>query len=530
MALSRPFARASAALAAAATALAVATVPAPAAVLARTILVAPRGIEPNGPSGDPSISANGAHVAFASVASDLGPVVGARRLSNDYVFDLSTGKVTLTSQGMNGAPANGSSTTPSVNGDGTVVAFASNATNLTPGTPHAISDIFVKGATAPVRLVSVGFGGGQPDAASTQPAVSANGRFVAFTSAADDLVSGDSNSATDVFVADLTTGTITRVSVTSRGTQANGDSYNPSISYDGTLVSFTSDATNLVGGDHNHASDVFVHNMTTGATERVSVSSSGRQQNAGVPAPFTQFSDLSGDGHYVVFDSNATNLAEGAATGHSNVYRHSLVSGHTWLVSENSLLRPGDNDSFSPATSDDGHVTVFESFADNLATPWVPNENIFAQDFVSGTTLNLDVTPGGGPRGPELDPQLLQQPAVSGDGTLVAFVSGADNLAPGVYDGADNVYLRQISPPSTRVVVEPTPVTGDRRPTIQLAASNALATIGLCRLDGRRMTCPIGRPFRLPKLGPGPHVLLAYAADPGTLFDPQGVKIAFTER
>src|SRR5262249_34593144 len=83
----------------------------------------------------------------------------------------------------------------------------------------------------------------------------------------------------------LTAGTITRVSVTSQGGQANGDSYNPSISDDGSLVSFTSDATNLVGADHNHASDVFVHNMTTGATRRVSVSSIGRRQNSAVPSP-----------------------------------------------------------------------------------------------------------------------------------------------------------------------------------------------------------------------------------------------------
>jgi Tol biopolymer transport system component len=504
-------------------------VPGRAATLVRTSIVAPPGIDPNGPSGEPSLGGNGRFVAFASFASNLGPFVGNQRLSHIYLYDFSTGKATLISQGMNGAIANASSVTPSVSADGSVVAFASQATNLVAGTPHHRSEIYAKVGSGPVRVISVGFGGGEPDADSTQPAVSANGRYVAFTSDADDLVPADSNSSSDIFVADLVKGTITRVSVTSRGTQANGPSYNPSISADGHLVSFTSDATNLVSGDRNHASDVFVHNLATGKTTRVSVSSSGREQNAAVPLPFTEFSDLSADGHYVVFDSNATNLNKYASAGHTNVYRHSLVSGHTWLVSENSLLKPGDNDSFAPATSGDGEVTVFESFADNLATPWVPSENIFAQDFASGTALTLDVAPDGSPRSPELDAQLLQQPAVSADGATVAFVSGANNLVSGVNNGTDNLYVRVITPPTTTVVQAPPAVTSDRRPTVEFGGSDALATIGLCQLDRRRLACPIGRPFRLPQLGRGPHVLKVYAADPGTLYDPGGVVVRFTE-
>jgi Tol biopolymer transport system component len=502
---------------------------APAATLVRTSIVAPPGIDPNGPSGDPSISADSRFVAFASFASNLGPAVGTRRLSRIYLFELATGKATLISGAMGGAQANASSVTPSVSADGSVVAFASTATNLVAGTKHHVSDVFVNQGSGPVRLVSVAFGAGQPDADSTQPVVSANGGFVAFSSAADNLVAGDDNSSSDIFLADLAAGTLRRISVSSRGAQANGASYNPSISADGQLVSFTSDATNLTRGDHNRVADVFVHNMTTGTTRRVSVSASGRGQNAAVPQPFTEFSDLSGDGHYVVFDSNATNLVKGAASGHTNVFRHSLVSGHTWLVSENSLLKAGNNDSFAPATSGDGEVTVFESFADNLATSWVPSENIFAQDFASGTALTLDVAPDGSPRAPELDPQLLQQPAVSADGSMVAFVSGANNLVAGTNNGTDNLYVRNLTPPTTSVVRAPPPVTSDPRPMVEFSGGDALATIGLCKLDGRRLGCPIGRPFRLPKLSRGDHVLKVYAADPGTLFDPHGVRVAFTE-
>ena len=504
-----------------------------ATVLVRTYRVAPPGIDPNGPSGEPSIGGGGLFVAFASFASNLGPLVGNAQISHVYLFDFLTGKATLISAGLLGAPANGTSTNPSVSTDGSVVAFASKATNLAPGTSRHLSDIFVRTGTGPVRLISVNFNGGQPDADSSQPAVSANGRYVAFTSAADDLVAGDDNAVSDIFVADLLTGRIQRVSVGANGAQANGASYNPSISADGSLVSFTSDATNLVRGDRNRVSDVFVRSLTTGVTSRVSVSSGGREQNAAVPQPFTELSDLSADGRYVVFDSNATNLARGATTGHTNVFRHSLVSGHTWLISESSLLQPGDNDSFAPATSADGGVTVFESFADNLASPWVPNENIFAQDFASGTTLTLDVAPDGSPRGPELDAQLLQQPAISADGQVVAFTSGADNLVAGAYNGTDNLYERVITPPTTTVVqAPPAPpaLTTDRRPLVEFRGSNALATIGLCELDGHRLACPVGRPFRLPTVGRGRHVLKAYAADPGTRFDPVGVTVTFTER
>jgi hypothetical protein len=416
-----------------------------------------------------------------------------------------------------------------VSADGQTIAFASTATNLVAGTPKPVSEIFVRVGTGPIHLVSIGFGGAQPDADCSQPVISASGRFIAFTSSADNLIAGDDNGASDIFVADLFTGSIRRVSVSSQGRQGNGASYNPSISADGQLISFSSAASNLVARDNNRVPDVFVHNLGTGATLRASVSSRGRGQNAAVPPPFGQISSLSADGRYVVFDSNASNLAPGVSGLHTNVFRHSLVTGRTSLVSTSSLLAPGNNDSFAPATSADGRVTVFESFADNLASPWTPNENVFANDLSTNTTLTLDVTPDGSARGPELDAQLLQQPAVSADGEVVAFTSGADDLVANDYNGTDDLFARVIIPPSTSIVRAPPASTGDRRPLVEFAGSNGLALTALCVLDGRRRMCPLGRPFRLPAVGRGAHVLKVYAADPGTLFDPNGVVVRFTE-
>jgi Tol biopolymer transport system component len=498
------------------------------AELIRTFRVAPPGVDPNGPSGQPSIGGNGRYVAFASIASNLGPAVGTRRTSNVYLFDFLTGKATLISSGSSGGGGNGASTAASVSGDGRVVAFVSEATNLVAGTPKHLSDVFVRVGTGPVHLLSVAFGGAQPDGISTQPVVSANGRYVAFTSRADDLVPGDDNANSDVFVVDLIAGTLKRVSVSSAGRQANGDSYNPSISADGRLVTFTSSASNLVSGDHNHVPDVFLHDMLTGRTVRVSVSTGGREQNASVNLPFLEVSAISGNGRYVVFDSNASNLVRGAG-GHANVFRHDLITGETTLVSKDSSGHQGNNDSFYPATSNDGQVTVFESFADSLSSPWTPNENVLAQDMTMSSMLNLDVTPDGGPRAPELDAQLLQQAAISADGQVVAFVSGANNLVAGDHNGTDDVFVRVISPPTTSFVQPPPLFTVDRRPVVEFKGNNDLATLGVCRLDGHKWPCPVGRPFRLPALGRGPHSLTVFTGDPGTLYDPMGATFNFTE-
>jgi Tol biopolymer transport system component len=408
------------------------------------------------------------------------------------------------------------------------VTFVSTATDLVPGLTKHVAEIFVRFGGGPVRLVSAGFGG-QPSGNCTQPVISADGRYIAFSSTADNLVPGDDNAESDVFLADISLGTISRISVSSSGAQAGGPSYNPSISADGRYVSFSSEAKNLVSGDHNRVADVFVHDTVTGTTQRVSASSSGRQQNAAVAAPFTQVSALSGDGHYIVFDSDATNLVRGDRNGHTDVFRHSLITGTTSLVSQSSIGRQGNNDSFSPTISGDGRITAFESFADNLARPWAPNENVFAQDIATGTAMTADVTPQGTARGPELDAQLLQRPVISPDGRLLAFTSGADDLVSGDHNGTDDLFVRILSAPTTSVVQAPPATTTNPRPLVEFRGSIPLVTSGLCELDGRRFTCPMGRPFRLPRLRRGAHVLSAFAGGPGTLFDAQGVTLHIAE-
>src|SRR3954453_6718010 len=151
--------------------------------------------------------------------------------------------------------------------------------------------------------VSVAAGGGDTSANSNWPSASADGRYVAFSSWADNVVPNDANGESDVFVRDLQTGTTRLVSVASDGTQANGASFTPSISADGDVVAFRSDATNLVANDTEGFVDVFVHTMSTGRTIRVSQQPSGVGANRDSIEP-----SISADGRVVAFSSLAHNL------------------------------------------------------------------------------------------------------------------------------------------------------------------------------------------------------------------------------
>ena len=175
-----------------------------------------------------------------------------------------------------GAQADGDSEEPSISSDGFIVAFISEATNLVPGDTNDAQDVFVHDlGTGITERVSVASAGTQGDDDAFSLSLSSNGSFVAFGSFATNLVVGDTNDVIDVFVHDRDTGTTTRVSIATDGTQANDESFSPAISSSGRFVAFRSDATNLVVNDTNSKSDIFVRDRTLGVTRRVSVASDG---------------------------------------------------------------------------------------------------------------------------------------------------------------------------------------------------------------------------------------------------------------
>jgi Tol biopolymer transport system component len=216
---------------------------------------------------------------------------------------------------------------------------------------------------------------------SDMPAISADGRFVAFASIASNLVPDDTNDFIDTFVHDRRTGTTERVSVDSRGRQGDGHSGlvgvagHPAISADGRFVAFPSEATNLVHGDTNGTTDVFVRDRLLGITERVTVSSTGEQSDG-----FSDGHGISADGRFVAFHSDAFNLVPKQNTFQfiDQVFVHDRVTRTTEIVSVNNSGVEGNSASFRADISADGHFVVFSSFADNL----VPGTQFFHQVFL----------------------------------------------------------------------------------------------------------------------------------------------------
>src|SRR4028119_1809444 len=168
-----------------------------------------------------------------------------------------------------------------------------------------------------ITRVSVDSAGNRANGYSSSPSISADGRFVAFYSRASNIVPGDTNSTRDIFVRDTLTNTTTRVSVDSAGNQENGTSffYAPSISADGRFVAFYSEASNLVLGDTNNTFDIFVRDRLTNTTTRVSVDSAGNQGNSRSTSP-----SISADGRFVAFSSFASNIVPGDTNRDSDIF------------------------------------------------------------------------------------------------------------------------------------------------------------------------------------------------------------------
>ncbi len=368
----------------------------PASVLAAAgaterVSVDSSGTQGNGDSVNASISSDGRYVAFYSFASNL--VAGdSNGFSDIFVRDRNTGATERVSLDSTGTQGNSDSLSPSISADGRYVAFYSFASNLVTGDSNGASDIFVHDRnTGDTERVSVDSGGTQGNSGSYGPSISSDGRYVAFHSFASNLVAGDSNGVVDIFVHDRNTGDTERVSVDSSGTQGNSGSANPSISSDGRYVAFYSFASNLVAGDTNGAYDIFVHDRNTGDTERVSVDSSGTQGNSD-----SANASISSDGRYVAFLSGASNLVTGDSNGFSDIFVHDRNSGDTERVSVDSSGTQGNNDSYKPSISSDGRYVAFFSYASNLvAGDSNGAADIFVRDGNTGTTERVSVDSSG---------------------------------------------------------------------------------------------------------------------------------------
>lgn len=327
----------------------------------RRVSVGPAGQQTVADFQDVGISADGRHVAFSSTAPDLVPG-GTDGRFHVFVRDWPAGVTRQASVGPGGRQPDGASFDAALSADGRQVAFLSSATNLVPADTNGVSDVFVRDpAAGTTRRVSVGPGGRQADGFSVEPALSATGRYVAFTSFATNLVAGDTNGSADVFVRDRQRGLTRRVSVGPGGRQPNGGSSEPALSADGRWVAFSSDASNLVPGDTNGVRDVFVRHLRDGVTRRVSVAVGGRPADGE-----SFFPAVSADGRRVSFSSAATNLVRGDADATTDVFLRELGAGVTRRLSTGPAGREGDGPSFADGISADGRHVVFTSSASTL--------------------------------------------------------------------------------------------------------------------------------------------------------------------
>lgn len=336
--------------------------------------------------GRPAISADGRFVAFESSANDL--VAGDTNGSHDiFVQDRQTGIIERVSVSSSGIQGNLSSHTPDISADGRFVAFVSAADNLVSGDTNAAYDVFVRdrvGGTT--ERVNVGPLGVEANHGGGSASISGDGRFVAFSSEATNLVPGDTFFV-DVYVRDRLAGVTTKVSVSSDGATGNTTSEHPAISADGRFVAFSSGASNLVAGDTNGVPDVFVHDLVTASTTRVSVAFDGTQASGTSRNPA-----ISGGGRFVAFESLANNLDAGEPLILLHIYVHDRETGTTSRISLDWRGAPADGDSTLASISDDGRYVAFESVAPNVV-PNDTNEapDVFVRDLQRSETTRVSV-------------------------------------------------------------------------------------------------------------------------------------------
>jgi Tol biopolymer transport system component len=333
-----------------------------------------------------------------------------------------------------------------ISADGRFVAFESSAWNLVPGDLNQTSDIFVhdRRTGATVR-VSVSSAGTEADDVSFFPALSADGRFVVFASRAANLVDDDTNGMADVFVRDRDpdgngvfdedNGVTSCVSVDSNGVQGDLGSSGPSISADGRFVAFDSSAANLVAGDANGATDVFVHDRATGATIRASLSSEGSEGDH-----YSQSAQISANGRFVAFDSESDNLVPNDVNGFRDVFLRDLVDDVTELVSVDSASLQGNSSSGGPVISADGRIVAFTTNATNLVAPDTNGDvDVLVRDRIAGTTTRANADSSGiqGNYG-------AVYTAISGNGRFVAFASDAENLVANDTNGKGDEFIHDV--------------------------------------------------------------------------------------
>ncbi|GLH98188.1 hypothetical protein Pa4123_34630 [Phytohabitans aurantiacus] len=387
------------------------------------VAVALSGGAPNNTSERPAISADGRYVAFSSAASNLVPR-DTNGTTDVFVRDTRTGVTSRVSLTGTGGQVNRHSKDPDISADGRYVAFLSYGTNILPGDPNALGNVYVRDRLAGTTMRASPLpSSGQFDNNAAEPSISADGRYVAYMTYSA-LIPTDTNGTPDVYTWTRDTGAVERVSVSMAGGDSDGESYGADISDDGRYVTFSSNATNLVAGDDD-GWDVFVRDRRAGTTTRVSVSGDGTPGNGG-----SSGARISGDGRYVVFHSAASNLVDGDTNGRGDTFVRDRVTGTAELV--RIAAGGGQLPEIAQAViSGNGRYVAFSAFTGG-------ENHVLRLDRRTGATIIISLATNGAAANGHSG-----QPTISADGLVIAFVSIASNLVPGDTLGNEEVFLRR---------------------------------------------------------------------------------------
>lgn len=369
------------------------------------------------------VSDDGRYVVFESDASNL-VADDANGVTDVFVRDLELRTTTRVSVSTDGSEADGPSTFPVISGGGRYVAFNSAATNLVEGDTNAARDIFVRDLlTGQTTRINLSVDGGEADEGSSTPSLNYDGRSVAFASSATNLVAETGNGVADVFIRSLLTGDTERVSVAIGGGGGNLNSWGPSMSASGRQVCFLSVADNLDEGDTNGFRNIFVRDLDLGQTVRVNVDPTGGNSNGQ-----SSGQSMTADGRVVAFSSSATNLIAGDTNGLHDIFVRDLDTHTTTRVNvSDGGTQTGIGGSWAPSMNSDGRYVTYESDDENLVAGDSNGfSDIFSHDRQTGRTARLSVPVSGGQGN-----DFSRRSTVSGDGRYVAFESAASNLVPG---------------------------------------------------------------------------------------------------
>jgi Tol biopolymer transport system component len=345
-----------------------------------------QGQETDGASDWPEISADGLTVTFASAASNL--VDGDTNGFEDvFVVDLQSGAVECVSHPAAGGQANADSNQPVISGDGRFVAFVSAATNLVPGATNGLEEIYLYDRSdGSLQWVSAPRTGSENDGVSGEPAISADGNWVAFSSNSTQLVSNDTLNFRDIFLWNASSA-LERVNVTQTGSEANSLSYAPALNADGRFIVFRSHATNLVPSDNLNMGDIFLRDNLTGALQQVNLPADGVEALGG---PSDEPS-MSADGRFIVFRSHASNLVPNDINGSADIFVRDM-QGATTRVSVDSYAGESNGSNYSPVISADGAAIAFYSEADNLVLEPLKDLNGVGDVFAHGEPPTAEPT------------------------------------------------------------------------------------------------------------------------------------------